>query len=339
MQQSRTARHSVTPITARRSKHSYTCLFKRSAFINESLHLLWRSRESMADRISTEPDMDIQSPGANEQEWLRVTLTSIGDAVLACDVHGCITYLNPMAVSLTGWELKEAQGLPIQDVFRIVDEKSGAPAYDIVECVLRSGCRIELMDRTALITKDGRAVPIEDSAAPIRDTAGSVVGVVLVFHDVIERRQKEKEFQQVNRTLRALTKVNQAMLHAVEEATLLQQVCEIIHKDCGYAMVWTGFPEQDAEKTVRPIAHAGVEDFYLKTVRITWDEDKERVVVARLVERFARVSLTAAEMSPRTVNLHPGALRRRNAATNPFSSCLWPMATRFSAFSASTRIR
>ena len=229
----------------------------------------------MADRISTEPDMDILAPCANEQEWLRVTLTSIGDAVLACDVHGCITYLNPMAVSLTGWELKEAQGLPIQDVFRIVNEESGTPADDIVDRVLRNGCRIELTDHTALITKDGRAVPIEDSAAPIRDTAGSVVGVVLVFHDVIEHRQKEKEFQQVNRTLRALTKVNQAMLHAVDETALLQQVCKIISKDCGYAMVWTGFAEKDAEKTVRPIAHAGAEDYYLKTVRITWDEDDE----------------------------------------------------------------
>jgi PAS domain S-box-containing protein len=229
----------------------------------------------MADRVSTEPDMGLQTPCTNEQEWLRVILTSIGDAVLACDIHGHITYLNPMAVSLTGWEPEEAHGLSIHDVFRIINDETGAPADNIVARVLKHGQRVELANHTALITKDGRTVPIEDSAAPIRDIAGSVVGVVLVFHDVSERKQKEKELQQVNRTLRALTKVNQAMLHAADEVMLLQQVCDIINKDCGYAMVWTGFAEKDAEKTVRPIAHAGVEEAYLKTVRITWAEDSE----------------------------------------------------------------
>jgi len=90
-----------------------------------------------------------------------------------------------------------------------------------------------------------------------------------------ERRQKEQQLQKSNRTLRALTNVNQAMLHATDEAALLQQVCNIINEDCGYAMVWTGFAEDDTEKTVKPVAHAGFEESYLETLRLTWG-DSER---------------------------------------------------------------
>ena len=121
-------------------------------------------------------------------EWLRVTLTSIGDAVLSCDVEGRVTFVNPVAEALTGWSEHEAAGRPIQDVFKVINEDTREPAEDLVARVLRDGTVAGLANHTALVTRDGREVSIEDSAAPIRDAAGNLAGVVLVFYDVTEKR-------------------------------------------------------------------------------------------------------------------------------------------------------
>ena len=105
-----------------------------------------------------------------QREWLRVTLSSIGDAVIASDTEGRITFLNPVAVTLTGWQLEEALGQPIQGVFRIINEKTHEPAEDLVARVLNEKRVVGLANDTVLVTKDGREVPIEDSAAPIMDS-------------------------------------------------------------------------------------------------------------------------------------------------------------------------
>ncbi len=126
-----------------------------------------------------------------EREWLRVTLSSIGDAVIASDTEGRITFLNSVAVALTGCQLEETLGHSIQGVFRIINEKTHQPAEDLVARVLNEKRVVALANDTALVTKDGREVPIEDSAAPIKDSAGNLIGVVLVFHDVTERRRAQ----------------------------------------------------------------------------------------------------------------------------------------------------
>lgn len=123
------------------------------------------------------------------EERLRVTLSSIGDAVLSVDKTGRISFLNPAAVKLMGWEPEEALGRQVKDVFRIINEKTLLPAEDIVQKVLLEGKVFELSNHTALITKDGRQIPIEDSAAPIKDQKGNVLGVILVFHDVSQKRR------------------------------------------------------------------------------------------------------------------------------------------------------
>ena len=126
-----------------------------------------------------------------QREWLRVTLSSIGDAVIASDTIGRITFLNSVAVTLTGWQSEEALGRPIQSVFRIINEKTREPAEDLIARVLSEKRVVALANDTALVTRDGREVPIEDSAAPIKDSAGNAIGVVLVFHDVTDRRRAQ----------------------------------------------------------------------------------------------------------------------------------------------------
>jgi PAS domain S-box-containing protein len=123
------------------------------------------------------------------REQLRVTLTSIGDAVIVTDTQGRVTFLNPVAQALTGWEPQQAAGQPLERVFPIVNEDTRRPVENPVSKVLRDGITIGLANHTLLIARDGREIPIDDSGAPIRGEDGTVAGVVLVFRDVTEVRR------------------------------------------------------------------------------------------------------------------------------------------------------
>lgn len=147
------------------------------------------------------------------EEKLRVTLTSIGDAVIATDGEGRITFMNPVAAHLTGWEVDDARERMIDEVFRIVNERTREPAEDIVRRVLREGRVASLANHTALLTRNGREVPIEDSAAPIKDESGNVSGVVLIFHDVTEQRRAQQALRASEAQLRTiLENVNQGVV-------------------------------------------------------------------------------------------------------------------------------
>jgi PAS domain S-box-containing protein len=127
-----------------------------------------------------------------QREWFRVTLSSIGDAVITCDRDAKITFVNAVAAGLTGWPPEEALGRPLSEVFHIVNEKTRQAVANPIELVLRSGHTVGLANHTVLIRRAGAEIPIEDSASPILDDSGRVVGVVLVFHDVTERRRAEE---------------------------------------------------------------------------------------------------------------------------------------------------
>lgn len=140
---------------------------------------------------------------AESEDRLRVTLGSIGDAVIATDEQGRITRINAVAQALTGWTEGEAGGRPLEDVFTIVDEAARQPVENPVQRVLREGAVIGLGNHTVLLSKDRREIPIEDSAAPIRAPSGPVTGVVIVFRDVSERRRAERERAALQDTERA----------------------------------------------------------------------------------------------------------------------------------------
>jgi PAS domain S-box-containing protein len=138
------------------------------------------------------------------QEHLRVTLASIGDAVIATDTQGRVTFLNGVAEDLTGWSQTQAVGRPLVEVFHIVNELTRQAADDPVQRVLREGRVVGLANHTVLLARDGTERPIEDSAAPIRDGRGSLTGVVLVFRDVSEQRRAEEQRHKVERRLQTL---------------------------------------------------------------------------------------------------------------------------------------
>ena len=122
---------------------------------------------------------------ASEQD-LAITMQSIGDAVIATDAAGRITRMNGAAERLTGWVLADARGRPLPEVFHIINAQTRAPATNPVQLVLERGEIVGLANHTALLSRDGREYQISDSAAPIREAAGQIVGVVLVFSDVTE---------------------------------------------------------------------------------------------------------------------------------------------------------
>ncbi|MDG3008334.1 hybrid sensor histidine kinase/response regulator [Paludisphaera mucosa] len=120
-----------------------------------------------------------------------MTLSAIGDAVLTTDPDGVVTYMNPVAESLTGWSAAEAAGQRLEVVFRIVNEETRKPSEQPVRKVIDTGLVRGLANHTLLITRDGRELAIDDSAAPVWGEGGELVGVVMVFRDVTERRLNE----------------------------------------------------------------------------------------------------------------------------------------------------
>jgi two-component system CheB/CheR fusion protein len=167
-----------------------------------------------------------------QREWFEVTLASIGDAVITTDINAKITYLNPVAESMTGWSSTQARGEPLERVFRIVNEYTLQTVENPIGKVLQTGKVVGLANHTALIDKSGLVIPIEDSAAPIRDAQGKIAGAVMVFHDVSDRRRAEEALRASQERLRAT--FNQAAVGIVvaDSNNLFleanQRFCEIL---------------------------------------------------------------------------------------------------------------
>ena len=213
----------------------------------------------------------------NEQS-LATTLDSIGDAVIATDAEGRITRMNGTAERLTGWPAAEALGLPLVRVFRIVRGQTREPVMDPVRQVIEEGRTIGLANDTLLLGRYGSEVQIADSASPIRTPDGAITGVVLVFSDVTERhrvqetlRANEERLRRINRTLRVLSSGNLTLFRVHDEETLLREVCRDIVRAGGFLMAWIGYAQDDAERSVKPMAAAGSGTDYVEGLRVSWD--------------------------------------------------------------------
>lgn len=136
-----------------------------------------------------------------QREWFEVTLASIGDAVVTTDVQGRVAFLNPIAEEMTGWRNDAARGQPLDQIFDIFNEDTRQPVENPVAKVLQSGQIVGLANHTALRARNGTEIAIEDSAAPIRDHRGELLGTVMVFRDVTKRRLAEKDIRRSEQLL------------------------------------------------------------------------------------------------------------------------------------------
>ncbi len=145
------------------------------------------------EREQKERQSVIWQNAEEDRRWLAVTLSSIGDGVIATDAEGNIVFINPVAEQLTGFSAAEAVGVPVGEVFRIVHEADGTPAEVPAKRVLHSGRPMGLANAIELLAKDGTRRPIADSAAPIRSESGDEMGVVMVFQDMSFRKEAERK--------------------------------------------------------------------------------------------------------------------------------------------------
>ena len=173
--------------------------------------------------------------------------------IFRIDGKGIILYGNQAGASfLTAWKSKVGERAPKQ-ISRVVAD------------ALASNKRIELEETFGAKIFSLLFGPV------------TLEGYVNIYaNDITERKKAEEALRKLNRHLRAVSNSNQALMHATDEAKFTQEVCNIIINDCGYALVWVGFAEQDQDKTVRPVAFAGFDKGYIDALRITWDENSEK---------------------------------------------------------------
>ena len=170
-----------------------------------------------------------------QRRWFEATLLSIGDAVIATDSHGHVTFMNAVAEELTGWPLSKAAGRASDQVFRIVNESTREPVESPVTRVMREGVIVGLANHTVLVSRDGREYPIDDSGAPIRDAGGKIAGVVLVFRDFSDRRRTEHELQESERRFRTIFDQAAAGIALVSPDRRILQVNERFCHIVGYS--------------------------------------------------------------------------------------------------------
>ena len=165
-----------------------------------------------------------------QQEWFQVTLSSVGDGVIATDTSGRVQFINPTAEQLTGWKLAEAIGRPLSEVFVTLNEETREPAPDQADHIIQSGGVAGITNHTLLISRQGTERAIDDRAAPIRHSGGDLIGVVVVFHDVTDQRRSERR----SATQYLLTQVL-AESKSIEEAApkILRVLGETLHFDFG----------------------------------------------------------------------------------------------------------
>ena len=156
------------------------------------------------------------------EQWLSTILRSIGDAVIAVDEGGMVTFMNPVAQVLTGWRLEEISGKHLADIFHVITEKTSVPIQHHIMDALHKGTIVGRTDRhTTLISKVGRETPIDYNAAPLRDDQNNIVGVVVVFRDIAKRTRAEDKLKQTANTLRNQTQIMQSIFDSIGDGVVV----------------------------------------------------------------------------------------------------------------------
>ena len=213
---------------------------------------------------------------AGQHELLRVTLQSIGDAVITTDARGCVSWLNPAAERMTGWLSTEASGRPLLQVFRVIEQETRQPAENPVTACLQQAREAGLSRHTVLISRDGAEFGIEDSAAPIRNARGEVLGAVLVFHDVTEQRRLSGEMS-YRATHDALT----GLVNRAEFEARLQRALTKAHEDRSHHALM--YIDLDQFKLVNDACGHSVGDQLLQQVaKLLGETVRARDTLARL---------------------------------------------------------
>ena len=195
---------------------------------------------------------------------LRTLVEASPLAIIARDIGGKIISWNPAAERMFGWRQEEVLGRPLpfipkdrMDEFRALDQRK-FQGNTLLGLELRRQRR------------DGSLIDVRLSSAPLHDGAGAMTGIMGIIEDITERKRMAETLWQTSRALRAITECRQALIRATNEMALLNEVCRIIVEVGGYRMAWVGYAENDAHKSVRPVAQTGFDEGYVKKLNLTW---------------------------------------------------------------------
>lgn len=169
-----------------------------------------------------------------QRKRLQTTLASIGDAVIATNPEGRISFMNGIAQGLTGWTETDALGKPLDDVFRIINESTRETVESPVTKVIREGTVVGLANHTLLLARDGRETPIDDSGAPIFNDQQGLDGVILVFRDITERRQRERR---INLLLELSAAFSQALTSNQVAEVIVERALKALEANIGTVAV------------------------------------------------------------------------------------------------------
>jgi two-component system, cell cycle sensor histidine kinase and response regulator CckA len=170
------------------------------------------------------------------------TLASIGDGVIATDIHGRVTFMNPVSEKLTGWNISDAAGVPLQTVFTICNETTRKTVENPIERVLAEGVIVGLANHTILISRAGDESPIDDCAAPIFDDDGKMTGAVLVFRDVSQARQVEVQMRHAQKMEAVGQLAGGIQQHADGDFELLRNVARLGRRRTSREFIPVGNP-------------------------------------------------------------------------------------------------
>ncbi len=205
---------------------------------------------------------------AASQASYRALVENINDVIFSSDVKGRITYISPVIFNLSGYRAEQIIGQEFSKF--IFDPDNPAVTYHFQDALNGERkpheFRIKHMDGTLRFVRTSARPLVED---------GQVVGITGVMVDISERKQAEEVQRRLDRELRAISSCNQTLLRAVDEQTLLNEICRIICSEAGYRMAWVGYAENDDEKTIRPMGWAGYDEGYIDAARLSWAENSE----------------------------------------------------------------
>jgi PAS domain S-box-containing protein len=207
------------------------------------------------------------------QQRLAAIVGSAMDAIITLDAEQRIIVFNAAAQEVFGCPVAEAIGQPVE---RFIPERFHVAHRKHIQDFGRTGITSRSMyspETLYGLRTSGEEFPAEATIS--QSTVRGEKLYTVILRDITERKQNEEQLSKLNRTLRALNHSNQALLHAADERKLLDEICHIVTKDCGYAMAWIGFAEDDENKTVRAVAHAGSNGNYPEIAGISW-ADNER---------------------------------------------------------------
>ncbi len=240
---------------------------------------------------------------------LRTLVEASPLAIIALNREGQVISWNPAAERMFGWSQAEIMGraLPTippgqEQAFKALQQRH-----------LQGATLLGLEQRRQ--RRDGSLIDVSLSTAPLHDGAGAIIGIMSIIEDITERKRMGERLWQVSRAFKAITECHQALIRATNETELLNEVCRIIVEVGGYRMAWVGFAQDDASKSVRPVAQTGFDNGYVEQLQLTWaDQVRGRGPTGKAIRMGKPAICQDLQTDPETAFMREEALKRGYAS-------------------------